>query len=328
VEVGTQHNNGGDGSGRPARTWSRMRAIAAIAALATVAGIPALAGQASAAPAGSRQPGAAKGTEIATAVTAFGRALVVGSGKYAGFTLYYITSDHGSSFGCTSKPVKTPVGTLLCTGPSGDKQAEWPAITTSGKPVAGPGVSQKLLGTVHRAGIGSQITYAGHPLYLFEDSPGQVTGEGWDEPSLPPWHGVWYLMAPSGRALPWAGTLTTMKIKGKSVLATPMFTGVGWINFPVYSYSRDTARHSRCAGACARAWPPVLTSGLPGLSGGLSPRRLATLRNPDGIQVSYRGKPLYLFAFEGLAPTSTGFGATGNGNGISVGGGTFRLVRA
>jgi predicted lipoprotein with Yx(FWY)xxD motif len=272
-------------------------------------------------------PAAAKGTVITTAVSAFGRSLVVGSGKYAGFTLYFITSDHGRSFGCTSKPVKIPVGTLLCTGPSGDTNAEWPAITTSGKPVAGKGVSARLLGTVQRAGVGTQITYAGHPLYLFDQGPGQVSGEGWDEPGLPPWHGLWYLMEPSGRALPWTATLTTATIGGKRVLAAPMLTGVGWVAFPVYRYSKDTARRSACAtGACARAWPAMLTTGRPGVSRGLSPARAGTLRSAAGIQVRYRGRPLYLFAFEGLAPTATGIAATGNGNGIKVNGGTFRLI--
>jgi predicted lipoprotein with Yx(FWY)xxD motif len=296
------------------------------------AGLPLLAGTASAAAAASPAapaPGAAvaaRGTVIAAVTNSFGTSLVVGSGRFAGFTLYFLTSDHANTFGCTSKPVTTPIGTLLCAGPPGDRQAEWPAITTAGAPVAGRGVSQKLLGTVRRAGIGNQITYAGHPLYLFDNSPGQITGQEWDEPSLPPWHGVWYLMSPSGRALPWAGALTTMKIGGRRVLATPMLTGVGWIDFPVYSYSRDTSAHSACTGACARAWPPVLTSGRPGLSGGLPDRRLGTLRTPEGIQVRYLGRPLYLFGFEGVTMTATGFAATGSGNGIPVRGGTFRLV--
>ncbi|HEV2260274.1 MAG TPA: hypothetical protein VGS06_44780, partial [Streptosporangiaceae bacterium] len=47
---------------------------------------------------------------------------------------------------------------------SNDRNAEWPAITTNGKPVAGPGVSQALLGRVFRKGVGWQVTYAGHPL--------------------------------------------------------------------------------------------------------------------------------------------------------------------
>jgi predicted lipoprotein with Yx(FWY)xxD motif len=290
--------------------------IAGVALVVSMASVPIFAGTAE----------AATGTVITTANTPFGKALVVGSGPYAGFSLYFITSDHGKSFGCTSKPVSTPVGTLLCTGPSNDPNAEWPAITTNGAPIAGPGVSQQRLGTVRRAGVGDQITYAGHPLYLFDESPGQVTGEGWDEPSLPPWHGIWYLIAPSGRALPWAGTLTTTRIGGRKVLAAQMLTAIGWVDFPVYTYSKDAPRHSACQGSCAFAWPGMLTAGTPGLSGGLSPSKLGTLHTPNGTQVRYAGHPLYLFAFEGIAPTATGFAATGNGNGVHVDGGTFRLV--
>jgi predicted lipoprotein with Yx(FWY)xxD motif len=300
-----------------------LRAILAVGALAVAISVaPVMAGSALAASA----PGTAKGTVITTAVTPFGKALVVGSGKYAGFSLYFITSDHGTSFGCTATPVKTPVGTLLCTGPSNDANAEWPAITTTGKPVAAGGVSQKLLGTVTRKHVGVQITYAGHPLYLFDSGPGQVIGEGWDEPSLPPWHGVWDLIQPSGLALPWSGTLTTTTIGGKEVLATPMLTGVGWINFPVYTYSKDSSSKSTCTSACARYFPPVLTSGTPGVSGGASERKVGTLWSAEGLQVKYNGKPLYLFSLEGLAPTSTGYGATGSGNGVKYNGGTFKLV--
>ncbi len=134
-------------------------------------------------------------------------------------------------------------------------------------------------------------------------------------------------MAPSGRALPWTATVTTATIGGRRVLATPMLTGVGWVDFPVYRYTRDTARHSACAtGACARAWPAMLTTGRPGIAGGVSRGQVTTLRTPEGTQVRYRGHLLYLFAFEGLAPTPSGIAAAGNGNGIKVNGGTFRLV--
>jgi predicted lipoprotein with Yx(FWY)xxD motif len=298
-------------SGRHPVPRRRLRGGVAVAALAAgAAALPLLAGTASAAASPAASAAAARGTVIAAVTNSFGTSLVVGSGRFAGFTLYFITSDHGTSFGCTSKPVTTPIGRLLCTGPPGGK-SEWPAITTAGRPVAGPGV-----------------TYAGHPLYLFDQGPGQVTGEGWDEPTLPPWHGVWYLMSPSGRALPWAGTLTTMRIRGRRVLATPMLTGVGWIDFPVYGYSRDSRSRSTCTGACARAWPPALTSGRPGLSGGLSAGRLGVLRTPEGLQVRYGGRPLYVFAFEGVTMTATGFAATGSGNGVRTRGGIFRLVAA
>ncbi len=308
---------------RPSTTRRpRLRSLIAAGAIAAgISVLPVMAGSAFAVAAAKTT-----GTVITTATTPFGRALVVGSGPYAGYSLYFITSDHGTSFGCTATSVTTPVGTLLCTGPSNDTNAEWPAITTTGTPVARGGVSQKLLGTVTRADVGVQITYAGHPLYLFDSGPGEVTGEGVDEPSLPPWHGVWNLIQPSGLALPWVGTLTTTKIGGKTVLATPMLTGVGWINFPVYTYSKDTSKRSACTGACARYFPPVLTSGTPGVSGRLSERRVGKIKGPEGVQVTYNGKPLYLFSLEGLAPTATGYGATGSGNHVKFKGGTFKLV--
>ena len=151
----------------------------------------------------------------------------------AGFSLYMITSDHGHQFGCKATTVQTVAGPFLCTGPSNDHNAEWPAITTKGAPVAGPGVNPALLGSVRRLHVGRQVTYAGHPLYLFDEFPGAVSGESWDEPGLPPWHGIWTLVAPSGKAAPWAGTLTVTTLpNGRKVVAAQMNTGIGTINFP------------------------------------------------------------------------------------------------
>ena len=194
------------------------RALVPLTALATMLGLAATA-QASTTQAAAVKA-KPKGTEISVANTVFGPALVVGSGPYKGFTLYFISSDNAPhSYGCTPGVTKTVVGPITCTGPSNDKNAEWPAITTTGKPVAGPGVSAALLGTVYRKGVGTQITYRGYPLYLFDQMPGQVSGEGWFEPGLPPWHGVWWVMSPGGYPVPWAGSLTTTKVGGKTVLA-------------------------------------------------------------------------------------------------------------
>ena len=114
-------------------------------------------------PAGSVTP---SGTTISTRTGAFGTMLDVGSGKYAGYTVYFITSDQPPTYGCTTKAISLFGMPLVCAGPSNDKNAEWPAVTTTGTPVAGPGVNQKLLGTVHRAGIGGQVRGLGraqHP---------------------------------------------------------------------------------------------------------------------------------------------------------------------
>jgi predicted lipoprotein with Yx(FWY)xxD motif len=303
------------------RPKGALVATLAVAALGSTAAL-------AAAPAATAASAAAKtGTVISAVDGPFGRMLVVGSGKYQGFTLYGITSDYSGHYGCTTTVMSILGHTGSCTGPSNDQNAEWPAITTTGSPVAGPGVNAKLLGSVSRKGVGRQVTYAGHPLYLFDNGPGEVTGEAWDEPSLPPWHGVWNVVSPTGRFQPWAGMLTTTVIGGHEVLAALMETGVGFEPFPVYSYSKDTTGSSACRGACAREWPPVLTSGQPGLSGGLRASRLRVIRRGGYLQVTYCGHPLYLFSDEGIAPTATGYAATGSGNGIVVNGGRFSLVR-
>ena len=211
----------------------KVRISTGILGFAACAGIALSAAPASAA-AVAHHPA---GTVITVGQSAFGPTVVVGSGPFKGFSLYMITSDVGTHFGCLSYPVKTPIGPFLCTGPPNDKKAESPAITTKGAPVAGPGIRAGLLGTVKRS-FGTQVTYAGHPLYLFDTGPGQVTGMGWDEPTLPPWHGLWSLISPSGRALWWDGQLTVTRVGHGRVLAARMMTGIGWVSFPVYTASQ------------------------------------------------------------------------------------------
>jgi predicted lipoprotein with Yx(FWY)xxD motif len=267
-------------------------------------------------PAGSA---ATTGTTIGTRTGVFGTMLDVGSGKYSGYTVYLITSDRPPTYGCTTKAISLFGMPLVCAGPSNDQNAEWPAVTTTGAPIAGPGVRQNLLGTVHRAGIGEQVTYAGYPLYLFEKSPNQITGEGWDEPSIPPWHGLWYLISPSGKPLAWPGTLTTLKVHNKTVVGALESTLAGWEVFPLYSYSGDTSAKSICAGSCSVAWPPALSLGNPALLNSLSSSKVGTIKGSDGeLQLTYAGKPLYFYSKEGVNNGANGFEATGSGNGMKA----------
>jgi predicted lipoprotein with Yx(FWY)xxD motif len=305
---------------------ARTRRLFAAALMTTaVAAIPLFASATS----GASAAGSAN-TVIGKGPGPFGPMLVVASGPAAGLTVYFITSDRPPRYGCTTALFHLGPGPgESCTGAITDQSAEWPALTTTGKPVAGAGVSQKLLGTVRRAGIGTQITYAGHPLYLFDQSPGTVSGEGWFEPSLPPDHGLWYVVSPRGVARPWAGMLSTLPIGGKRVLGVPLIDGGGWHVFPVYSYSGDSASTSACRGECAVAWPPLLTAGSPGVEGGAQSAAVGTLTRPDGsLQVTYHGKPLYLFANEGIAkdPNDGSYHPTGTGNAVKTPGGTFNLV--
>lgn len=259
----------------------------------------------------SAAPKAPTGTEVTTAVTPFGTALVVGNGKYKGFSLYAITSDNlkANSFGCTTAILHLGGQSLSCTGPEGDMSAVWPALTTIGLPVAGPGVDPAGLGTVLRTGVGDQVTYDGRPLYLFDNAPNQVNGEGFEDPASPLPHGTWFLVRPNGNQLPWTPTLTTVLIGGQRHLAVEMITLAGWVKFPAYTAP------SCPVGACTRAWPEVLTQGFPGAAEGVQPGRIGLRFTSLGFQVTYRGHPLYLDAQEQVNFTT--FLALGSGNGVA-----------
>jgi predicted lipoprotein with Yx(FWY)xxD motif len=79
-----------------------------------------------------------------------------------GFTIYAFTRDGRNRDNCAaSRP-------CIVT---------WPAVTTVGAPITGPGVRTSLLGTIPLKGGGRQVTYAGHPLYTYvaDTRPGQTT---------------------------------------------------------------------------------------------------------------------------------------------------------
>ena len=80
--------------------------------------------------------------------TEVGKVLVDSSG----FTVFRFSKDPRNSDTC----VKISGCTNL-----------WPPLTSSGRPVAGPGVRVALLSTIKLPGGGRQGTYAGHPLYRY-----------------------------------------------------------------------------------------------------------------------------------------------------------------
>jgi hypothetical protein len=62
--------------------------------------------------------------------------------------------------------------------------------------VAGDGLQAGLLGTITRSDGSKQVTYGGHPLYMFsgDSGSGQVNGEG-----ITSFGGTWYVLATSGQ---------------------------------------------------------------------------------------------------------------------------------
>ena len=253
----------------------------------------------------------------------YGRVLVVGSGDYAGCSLYLLTSDqlhalNGAPFACSdnANALKTPCDSDL-----------WPALLTRGAPIAGRGVNPTLLGTVTRTDFdfltgGSsvkQVTYAGYPLYRFflDKAAGDTQGANLDDPVTSP-PGIWYLVNPR-RGTPATGRaqlqLETAPVGGTgpnaTVLAATMnndFSAFPNADFPVYTLRGDRGhkrgelrRHewgheSACQGLCAVYWPPLLTSHQPVAGPGVDQQALGSIVRPDGShQVTYHGRPLYLF---------------------------------
>jgi predicted lipoprotein with Yx(FWY)xxD motif len=83
----------------------------------------------------------------------------------------------------------------------------------------------------------------------------------------------------------------------------------------MYDFHKDKGTTSSCYGACAEAWPPILTSGEPKAMGGAESSLLGTTKRKDGtLQVTYNGHPMYGFV-EDKKPGETngndvdGFGA-------------------
>lgn len=63
-----------------------------------------------------------------------------------------------------------------------------------------------------------------------------------------------------------------------------------------YLFDKEDSKRSECYGACAKAWPPVLTKGKPKAGAGANQGLLGTTRRRNGkLQVTYAGQPLYYY---------------------------------
>ncbi len=278
----------------------------------------------------------------------YGKVLVVGSGSLSGFPLYEFSGDVAGHLGCgVARALGSDVGTvanvkMTCTGPMRDltdsvASDDWPALTTSGRPVAGKGVDPALLGTVRRAGIGDQVTYGGHPLYLFDTPSAPFAPQGVDyvETVHPfaPWHGVWFLVsARDGAPVGGPARLEVGRLpSGRPTLTVSADVNVYRLQFDVYEYSADTPGRVACSGACNATWIPVVTTGAPVAGAGVSAGELGSVARGDGArQVTYRGHPLYLYAREQVSVvghrTLARGASVGNGDHLRWGAGEFTLV--
>lgn len=103
-----------------------------------------------------------------------GKILVDSQGR----TLYLFEKDSGTMSTCT-----------------GECANDWPPLRANGKPTEGSGANASLVATTTRTDGKPQVTYNGHPLYLFEGDkkPGDTKGEG-----LSAFGGSWFAVSPAG----------------------------------------------------------------------------------------------------------------------------------
>jgi predicted lipoprotein with Yx(FWY)xxD motif len=81
--------------------------------------------------------------------------------------------------------------------------------------------------------------------------------------------------------------------------------------FTVYAFDADKGTKSACYGACATAWPPVTaTSTTPKVGAGLKQSLVGEATRTDGTrQLTYAGRPLYLFQGDSAPGNTSGDGS-------------------
>jgi predicted lipoprotein with Yx(FWY)xxD motif len=130
-------------------------------------------------------PKTAAGTPATVGVATaggLGKILVDARGR----TLYLFEKDAGTRSTC-----------------SGACAAAWPPLRATGKPAAGAALSAANLGTTPRSDGKPQVTYNGHPLYLYsaDQRPGDTNGQG-----LNAFGAAWYALSAAGQMITGPGS--------------------------------------------------------------------------------------------------------------------------
>ena len=138
-----------------------------------------------------------------------------GGGAYGGAAASTTSTTGSSATGTVQITAKqSRLGAILATGPnhltvymfeadkagtsacSGACATAWPPVT--GKAQAGTGVSASQLGQITRSDGTKQVTYNGHPLYLFveDKTPADTNGQG-----VNAFGAEWFVLSPSGHTV-------------------------------------------------------------------------------------------------------------------------------
>jgi predicted lipoprotein with Yx(FWY)xxD motif len=187
---------------RRSRSITFLASVALPLAAVAVVGF----GGSAAATASSLTPPASAHTKIASrrtpavrvADSSLGRILVNSAGR----TLYLFKADVGHQSAC-----------------SGACATAWPPLLATAKATVDAGLTASKLGTIRRSGGKRQVTYAGHPLYLFvkDHKPGDVHGQG-----VVAFGAAWFVVSPAGKQI----ASKASSHSGSSSTAPPATSGI------------------------------------------------------------------------------------------------------
>ena len=119
---------------------------------------------------------------VSTSTSKLGRILVDSRGR----TLYLFERDRPGRSACT-----------------GTCAVYWPPLLTHSSPRSGGNAKQSLIGVTRRSNGTRQVTYAGHPLYLYLGDTGPGSTAGQDSHTF---GAGWYVVSPAGRRIEKGGS--------------------------------------------------------------------------------------------------------------------------
>jgi predicted lipoprotein with Yx(FWY)xxD motif len=159
---------------RAHRPPGSIRWLAAIAAVSLALAACGSSGAGSSKKSSPSHPGSSAAAVTTMKVPGYGTVLATGKGA----PLYLLTADPNGGSSC-----------------SGSCAKQWPPLTVSGKPSAGPGVNASLLSTFKRSDGREQVSYDHQALYTHPGlSASASAGTAADG-------GIWYLVSPSGKPI-------------------------------------------------------------------------------------------------------------------------------
>jgi predicted lipoprotein with Yx(FWY)xxD motif len=161
------------------RKRSRIFLGGAVGLIAALAAVGCSSSKANPSTAPTSAPPAANGqaATVSVAKTGLGNVLVGSQGR----TIYLFQADSGTTSACT-----------------GACASAWPPVRVTGQPTGGSGINSSLLGTTARSDGNPQVTYNGHPLYLYvgDQKAGDTTGQG-----VNAFGGGWFVLSAAGNQI-------------------------------------------------------------------------------------------------------------------------------